>query len=354
MMERRVRGNSHARCGRGEKTEIISKSYLSVSWRPSDIEQRDGRILRQGNENSEVNIFRYVTKGTFDAYLWQIQEQKLKYISQVMTGKSISRSCEDMDETVLSAAEVKAIATSNPLLAEKMEVDNEVTRLKLLKANWNNERIILKRNVESKYPALIANCEQKIEALKKDIGLRDKTASQDFIMNIDGKSFDERVKAGERLLMMSKINDIAINGTPIEVGTYRGFKILLARTGFEQMEVQIKGALAYRVDLGNSELGCITRIENAVERIDGVLDDTVRKLEDAKVQLEEAKAEVDKSFEFEEPLNEFSAHQAEINTKLEFKELREQDTVIVDESGQGNEREYQAEEVKCEMAIAER
>ncbi|WP_338053615.1 Eco57I restriction-modification methylase domain-containing protein [Pseudobacteroides cellulosolvens] len=340
--------------GTNVQNKLIAVHHLDCPWRPSDIEQRDGRILRQGNENSVVNIFRYVTKGTFDAYLWQIQEQKLKYISQVMTGKSISRSCEDMDETVLSAAEVKAIATSNPLLAEKMEVDNEVTRLKLLKANWNNERIFLKRNVESKYPGLIAHCEQKIEALKKDISLRDKSASQDFIMNIDGKSFDERVKAGERLLVMSKINDIAINGAPLEVGTYRGFKILLARTCFEQIEVQIKGALAYRVDLSNSELGCITRIENAVERIDGVLNDNVRKLEDAKVQLEEAKAEVDKPFEFEVRLNEFSARQAEINTKLEFKELREQETVIVDENGQGNESEYQAEEVKCEMAIAER
>lgn len=340
--------------GTNVQNKLIAVHHLDCPWRPSDIEQRDGRILRQGNENPVVNIFRYVTKGTFDAYLWQIQEQKLKYISQVMTGKSISRSCEDMDETVLSAAEVKAIATSNPLLAEKMEVDNEVTRLKLLKANWNNERIILKRNIEGKYPTLIAHCEQKIEALKKDIGLRDKTASQDFIMNIDGKSFDQRVKAGERLLVMSKINDIAINGTPLEVGTYRGFKILLTRIGFEQIEVQIKGALAYRVDLGNSELGCITRIENAIERIDGVLNNTVRKLEDAKVQLEEAKAEVDKHFEFEERLNEFSVRQAEINTKLEFKELREQETVIVDENGQGNESEYQAEEVKCEMAIAER
>ncbi|OPZ93040.1 MAG: hypothetical protein BWY74_01311 [Firmicutes bacterium ADurb.Bin419] len=340
--------------GTNVQNKLIAVHHLDCPWRPSDIEQRDGRILRQGNENPVVNIFRYVTKGTFDAYLWQIQEQKLKYISQVMTGKSISRSCEDMDETVLSAAEVKAIATSNPLLAEKMEVDNEVTRLKLLKANWNNERIILKRNVESKYPGLIAHCEQKIEALKKDIGLRDKSTSQDFIMNIDGKAFDERVKAGERLLVMSKINDIAINGAPLEVGTYRDFKILLSRTDFEQIEVQIKGTLNYRVELGNSELGCITRIENAIERIDGVLNDTVRKLEDAKVQLEEAKAEVHKPFEFEDRLNEFSARQAEINTKLEFKELQEQEEIIVDENGQGNENNYQAEELKCEMAIAER
>ena len=287
--------------------------------------QRDGRILRQGNENPVISIFRYVTKGTFDAYLWQIQEQKLKYISQVMTGKSISRSCEDMDETVLSAAEVKAIATSNPLLAEKMEVDNEVARLKLLKANWNNERIILERNIESHYPKMIAHCKEKIAALEKDIELKNQSVGQEFSMLVDGKTFDERVKAGERLIMMSKLHDIFVNGEPLEVGAYRGFKLLLARSAFDQLEVQIKGASTYRVELGDSELGSVTRIENAVEKIDSILAQTKQKLEDAIVQLSEAKKEVVKPFEFEERLAEYSARQAEINTKLEFKELRQQE-----------------------------
>ena len=145
MGEIRILLGSTGKLGTGTNVQsrLIAVHHLDCPWRPSDIEQRDGRILRQGNQNPIIKILRYVTKGTFDAYLWQIQEQKLKYISQVMMGKSISRSCEDMDETVLSAAEVKAIATSNPLLAEKMEVDNEVIRLKLLKGNWNNERLTL-------------------------------------------------------------------------------------------------------------------------------------------------------------------------------------------------------------------
>jgi hypothetical protein len=197
MGEVRILLGSTSKLGTGTNVQdkLIAVHHLDCPWRPSDIEQRDGRILRQGNENPVVNIFRYVTKGTFDAYLWQIQEQKLKYISQVMTGKSISRSCEDMDETVLSAAEVKAIATSNPLLAEKMEVDNEVARLKLLKANWNNERIILERNIESHYPKMIAHCKEKIVALEKDIVLKNQSVGQEFSMLVDGKTFDERVKA---------------------------------------------------------------------------------------------------------------------------------------------------------------
>lgn len=135
-----------------------------------------------------VQIFRYVTKGTFDSYLWQIQEQKLRYISQVMTGKSISRSCEDADETVLSAAEVKAIATANPLLAEKMQVDNEVIRLKLLKANWNNERLIMERQISQQYPREIQACEQRIERLKVDLALVDQTRDDEFLIVLEGKS----------------------------------------------------------------------------------------------------------------------------------------------------------------------
>ena len=271
-----------------------------------------------------------------------------------MTGKSISRSCEDMDETVLSAAEVKAIATSNPLLAEKMEVDNEVSRLKLLKGNWNNERLILKRNLESQYPNLIAHCEKKIEALSKDIALKNQSIGQAFSMHIDEKAFDERVKAGERLFMMSKLNDLAVKGELLEVGAYRGFKLYLSRTAFNQMELQIKGAFTYQVELGDSEIGCITRIENSVEKIDSILTKTKQKLEDTIIQIEEAKKEVDKPYEFEGRLSEFSERQADINTKLEFKELRQQEEVIIDETSQDGESKYTQRQRLPELSIAER
>ena len=354
MGEVRILLGSTSKLGTGTNVQdkLFAVHHLDCPWRPSDIEQRDGRILRQGNENPTINIFRYVTKGTFDAYLWQIQEQKLKYISQVMTGKSISRSCEDMDETVLTAAEVKAIATSNPLLAEKMEVDNEVARLKLLKANWNNERLILKRNIETHYPNLIEHCKQKIGALEKDIQMKNETSGQGFSMQIDGKNFDERAKAGERLFIFSKIQDLSVNGDQQELGEYRGFKLYLIRTAFDQIEIQIKGSFSYHIELGDSEIGCITRIENCVEKIEHLLLQTNQKLEDTNIQMKEAKKEVEKPFDYEDRLAEFSARQAEINTKLEFKELRQQEEVIVDEISQINNIEYQSE-LESEVAVAE-
>jgi len=356
MGEVRILLGSTSKLGTGTNVQdkLFAVHHLDCPWRPSDIEQRDGRILRQGNENPKINIFRYVTKGTFDAYLWQIQEQKLKYISQVMTGKSISRSCEDMDETVLSAAEVKAIATSNPLLAEKMEVDNEVARLKLLKANWNNERLILKRNIETHYPNLIEHCKQKIGALEKDIQMKNETLGQGFSMQIDGKNFDERAKAGERLFIFSKIQDLSVNGDSQELGEYRGFKLGLIRTAFDQMEIQIKGSFSYRIELGDSEIGSITRIENCVEKIEHLLLQTNQKLEDTNIQMEEAKKEVEKPFDYEDRLAEFSARQAEINTKLEFKELRQQEEVILDDVAQGQGLEYTSSDGIRNVAIAER
>ena len=334
MGEIRILLGSTGKLGTGTNVQsrLIAVHHLDCPWRPSDIEQRDGRILRQGNQNPIIKILRYVTKGTFDAYLWQIQEQKLKYISQVMTGKSISRFCEDMDETVLSAAEVKAIATSNPLLAEKMEVDNEVVRLKLLKGNWNNERLTLGRNINNQYPDTIDYCEKKIASIRKDMELREKTEGNDFSAVIDGKTYDERVKAGEQLMLMMKLHDLAVNGEPLPVGEYRGFRLFLVLNAFKQLELLVKGDNTYSTPLGDSFLGDITRLENVVEKIPAVLTNMEQKLADTQTQLEEARKEVQKPFEYEQRLNEYSARQAEINTRLEFKELQKQEEVIFDES----------------------
>lgn len=334
MGEIRVLLGSTSKLGTGTNVQdrLIAVHHLDCPWRPSDIEQRDGRILRQGNKNPLVKIFRYVTKGTFDAYLWQIQEQKLKYISQVMTGKSVSRSCEDMDETVLSAAEVKAIATSNPLLAEKMEVDNEVARLKLLKGNWNNERLTLERNIKNRYPETIAYCEKKIANIRKDLELLKKTEGKDFSIVIDGKTYDERVKAGEQLLLLAKLNELTVGGDPLHVGEFRDFRLYLVLNAFKQLDLLVKGSNTYDTPLGDSALGGITRLENVIERIPSMLISMEQKLADTQTQLEEAKKEVQKPFEFEQRLNEYSTRQAEINTKLEFKELQKQEEVIFDES----------------------
>ncbi|MCE3202454.1 hypothetical protein [Paenibacillus sonchi] len=191
-----------------------------------------------------VRIFRYVTKGTFDSYLWQIQEQKLRYISQVMTGKSISRSCEDADETVLSVAEVKAIAVGNPMLAEKMEVDNEVLRLKLLKTNWQNEQATLERRIQDHYPQVIATCAEMLEQYGADLKLAEKYSQKEFSITLDGKP-----QAGEALTLLSKVTEFEHQAT--KVGEFRGFDLLLSRLGFDHVNVHLQGNSSYTADLEN-------------------------------------------------------------------------------------------------------
>lgn len=279
--------------GTNVQDQLVAAHHLDCPWRPADITQRDGRILRQGNKNETIQIFRYVTKGTFDSYLWQIQEQKLRYISQVMTGKSISRSCEDADETVLSAAEVKAIATANPLLAEKMQVDNEVIRLKLLKANWNNEHVIMERQISQHYPREIQACEQRIARLQADVELAEKTRSNEFSIELEGKIYNEKSEAGELLLLLLKLNE-ANSGEVVRVGRYRGFELHLGRSAFNKVSIQVKGAETYSIDLGESGHGNITRLENVFVKILENLHSTKHRLTDIQTQLAEVKNEVKK------------------------------------------------------------
>ncbi|QUL53364.1 N-6 DNA methylase [Paenibacillus tritici] len=319
--------------GTNVQDRLIAAHHLDCPWRPADITQRDGRILRQGNKNNMIQIFRYVTKGTFDSYLWQIQEQKLRYISQVMTGKSISRSCQDADETVLSAAEVKAIATANPLLAEKMQVDNEVIRLKLLKANWNNERLIMERQISQQYPREIQACEQRIAHLQTDVELAEQTRGDEFSIELEGKIYNEKSKAGELLLLLSNVSEINI-GEVKYVGRYRGFELYLGYSAFNTNYIQVKGTEAYSVDLGESAIGSITRIENVIEKIPTNLHSTKQRLQDIQIQLAEAKNEVEKPFEYELFIQEISTRQLEINYLLEFADLQNHE-IIMDHREEG-------------------
>ncbi len=271
--EIRIILGSTSKLGTGVNVQdkLICTSDLDCPWKPSDLTQRSGRILRQGNDNPVVSIRRYVTKGTFDSYLWQIQEQKLRYITQVMSGKSIARSCEDMDETVLTAAEVKAIATDNPMLAEKMEVDNEVARLKLLRGSWQNEHATLERNISCYYPESISRHRDNIEKISVDLELLRNIEGKDFMITIDGRTFDERVPAGERLMLLSRLDDWKDKDTPLPVGEYRGMALSLEHGAFDSLKFTLKGAHTYRGDLGSSELGAITRIENAADRLQSCL-----------------------------------------------------------------------------------
>lgn len=223
-----------------------------MPYRPSDIEQREGRILRQGNKNDQVNIYRYVTKDTFDSYLWQIVEQKQKFISQVMTSKSIARNCEDIDETVLSFAEVKALATGDPRIKEKMDIDNEVARLKVLKSSYDNQRYTLEDNFTYKYPRLIKDEEQRLECIIKDIEKRNMNITDKFSININGKLFDEREKAGT--VLKSFYNKIE-QGKEFHIGTYQGFNLLLRKSIlYESYDLIIHGNQKYRASLGDSPM----------------------------------------------------------------------------------------------------
>lgn len=321
--------------GTNIQTKLIAAHHIDCPWRPSDIIQRDGRILRQGNQNETVRIFRYVTKGTFDSYLWQIQEQKLRYISQVMTGRSISRSCQDADETVLSAAEVKAVAVGNPMLAEKMEVDNEVIRLKLLKTNWHNEQVMLERQLSQHYPQVLASCAEKLEQYQTDWRLTEQYQLQEFSITLDGTVYTERPQAGEVLLLLSKVTELEHQA--VKVGQFKGFDILLSRPGFEHLNLHLRGTATYTVELGDSALGNISRLENLLEKIPAKIEAIKQQQQDTLHQIETAKREIGKPFEFEDRLSQFVTRQSEINSTLEFKELQEQAVMDDPEEEQQNE-----------------
>jgi hypothetical protein len=327
--------------GTNIQTKLCALHHLDVPWRPSDIIQRDGRGLRFGNDNSSIKIFRYVTKDTFDAYLWQIQEQKLRYITQIMTSKSVSRSCEDTDETVLTAAEIKAIATSNPLLAEKMNVDNEVARLKLLKGNWTNERIVLERNISKNYPESIARSEKRIEEITCDIAVLDKykglsDRGGNFIITIDGKKYDERALAGEVLMTVIKAK-CEIGEVQQHIGSYMGLDLYAERKNLWETDLRLMDNARYSTSASDSAIGNITRIENLAERVPSFLTETETKLAETRHQLEVALVSVTKPFEYEEKLSGLLTRQTEINTTLEFKELSKQQDEILSEGGANKE-----------------
>lgn len=310
--------------------KVIAINHLDCPWRPSDITQRDGRGVRQGNENPEVMIKQFVTKGTFDAYLWQIQEQKLRYIKQILTGRSIARSCEDVDETVLSAAQFKAAATDNPMLAQKMELENRVAELKILRGAWSNEQLSLERKVNTTYPNRIQQYQRQIEQISQDAALLEQSRDGNFSIVLDGKRYTERPEAGEALaLLYRRISEgRKKDDYDFEIGIYRGFRLYLSFDPFSAGLV-LRGSSRYNTDIGSSGQGAITRIENLAERIPSYLTYAQRDLEEVQKQLEAARQQMDQPFIYEEELSEKAATLTEINTKLEFESLQGQESEVV-------------------------
>ena len=281
--------------------------------------------MRQGNENEEVAIYRYVTKGTFDSYLWQIQEQKLTYISQVMTGKSISRSCEDLDETVLSASEVKAIATENPLLAEKMSVDNEVTRLKLLRSQWENQRSRLDQDLRITYPNKLAKSKEMLGKYETDDRTLEENQFEEFEMTINGKSFLKRQEAFDEIQAQYFLTplDHHENAT-IDIGSFRGLTVAIERSS-TQDHLVLKGESTYRTGFNiETGIGNITRLMNLPNKVVENAKITQEVIQDTLQQISSAEKTIEKPFIKQGELDEKVKRQREITREIELDALKKE------------------------------
>lgn len=322
---------------------LIALHDLDCPWRPSDLIQRSGRIIRQGNKNPEVDIYRYVTEGTFDAYLYQLVENKQRFISQIMTSKTPVRFAEDIDETALSYAEIKALAAGNPDIIEKTELDTQVAKLKLLKQNYLSEKYELEDKVIKYYPNEIKRLENRIEDMKEDIEVfnNNNTPDNSFEkMNIKGTDFTERKEAGEKIIEICKS---MTNPEPLEIGEYKGFKIILS---FDTMDrkfyASMKNNLSYKTELGSDPSGNITRIDNVLNGIETRLSSVENNLEDTKKNYESAKKEIEKPFPQEEELKTKSKRLDELNIKLN---LNNKDKEII---ADGNDISDDSQECKKE------
>lgn len=310
--------------GTNVQNKLIALHDLDVPWRPADLEQRAGRIVRQGNENKEVNIYRYVTENTFDAYLWQTIENKQKFISQIMTSKTPVRVAEDVDESSLNYAEIKALATGDPKIKEKMDLDNEVTKLKMLEANYKSNRYRLEDKVAKNYPEEISRTEKLIEAVKKDIeDVEAKAEGEEKFasITIGGEKILDKKLAGEKLL--EAISKVKINESKV-IGKYRNMDLEVSYNFFtNEHNFSLNGAAKHSGELGTSADGNITRLDNALEKMPEKLKRLEEKLFSTKEQLENAKEELQKPFEKADELKNKVLRLAELNKLLDMGEVEE-------------------------------
>lgn len=326
----RVLMGSTQKMGAGTNVQdrLIALHDLDCPWRPSDLQQRLGRIVRQGNENEEVEIFRYVTEGTFDAYLYQLVENKQKFIAQIMTSKAPVRVADDVDETALSYSEIKALATGNPLIIEKCNLDMEVAKLNMLKASYLNQRYSLEELVLREYPADIARITERIAGYEKDVALAaaHPKGQEGFCgMVIEGKQYAEKEDAGKAIIdVCSKMT----GSDAVLLGEYRGFSMVLAYDGISnEYRITLKGTLSHTVTLGADVFGNIARLDNALENLAGSLQAEQSSLEETKGQLENARAELGAPFAREEELAEKTARLNELNVLLK---VDEKDKTLID------------------------
>ena len=321
---------STAKMGAGTNVQdrLIALHHLDIGWKPSDLEQREGRIIRQGNHNKKVHIFRYVTESTFDSYMWQLIENKQKFISQIMTSKAPVRSCEDVDEAALSYAEVKALATGNPAVKEKMALDVDVAKLKLLKANHMNNQYRLEDDIARNFPQQIAKLIEIIDSYKADIAHFSEhkiTDPEQFSMEISGKVFTEKKEAGMALLAVCK--DIKSVDAAMDIGSYQGFNMRIQFDSWsKEFILSVKHESVAKVRLGADALGNITRINNLLESYPEKLAEAEQRLETVQEQMANAKEEVGKPFPKEEELNQKLERLSELNALLNMDEREDTET----------------------------
>ena len=323
--------------GTNVQNKLSASSDLDCPWRPSDLEQRLGRSIRQGNENPEVDIYRFVTEETFDAYLYQLVEGKQKFASQIMTSKSPVRSCEDIDETALSYAEIKMLATGNPHIKEKMDLDIQVQKLRLLKSNFLSERYALEDKIIKFYPQDIARRTETIKSLKADIervAEHPKPSDDTFVgMTVKGVFYSEKADAGNAILDACQA---MTSPDPIPLGEYRGFQMeLYFETFSKEYKVKLKGELGYPVTLGTDTFGNITRFDNALEGLPKRLEINEQELENTKKQFETAKVDVCKPFNQEEELQTKTARLNELNALLNVD--KRENEIVGGEPDEGDE-----------------
>lgn len=346
---------STEKCGTGVnvQTHLVAMHHCDCPWKPSSIEQREGRGLRQGNENESVAVYRYVTKGTFDAYLWSVVENKQRFISQIMTSKSIGRSCEDIDEVTFQYAEIKAVATGNSLIKEKMQIDNDVQRLKLLKASYNSQHYQHQDNFMVKLPKLISAATEKLSNVRKDVSFRDEMAekSPDFEIEVFGPIMlsDKKRKEEKAASQMSLDGDKPVEETVIrtdagaiykeradggtallaaisraktgvrtEIGRYKGFAISIEKNFMGINYLFLTSKTDYSIEVSSSPVGMMVRMENEFSKIQEKIIFLEQKLETYHRDMERAKADFEKPFEHEEELQQKLKRQFEINTELDI------------------------------------
>ena len=345
--KKKVLIGSTDKCGTGVnvQTHLVALHHVDCPWKPSSIEQREGRGIRQGNENDEIAVYRYVTKGTFDAYNWSLVENKQRFISQVMTSKAISRSCEDIDEATLSYAEIKAVATGNPLIKEKMQLDNDVQRLKLLKASYDNQRYGLQDNFMIRYPKLIKAANEKLACVKEDIKARDAELinNPDFSLVVGKITFTERVDGGTNLLeTISKCK----TGETTAIGAFHGFELLVEKNFLGVNYLILRGKTEYKMELSTSPVGNMVKLENTFAGISENEDFLDKKIEQYENDLASSKEEYEKPFAHEEELQVKLARQFELNAELDLENAKSVDADLG--------RVDQSEEEEKNIGVAER